>query len=170
MNWFLNTDRKLFPKAPESSFAHQGAGPNIIFVDPEHDLVVVVRWIRDDVAAEFLGKVVASVTGPKRIQTDRGEQSFRRRGAQRTLKRLVGRPFWAAAGLPAGFGLLRGIVGPGHQRSCQQFSSSLLPAPALHRQNSRTSGSLFDFSSAPGKAPAKDSRASRAFSGSINSL
>ena len=62
MNWFLNTGRKRFPAAPEASFAHQGAGPNIIYVDPEHDLVVVIRWIRDNAVAEFLGKVLASIT------------------------------------------------------------------------------------------------------------
>ena len=45
MNWFLNTGRKLLPSAPESSFAHLGAGTNMIYVDPENDLVVVARWI-----------------------------------------------------------------------------------------------------------------------------
>jgi CubicO group peptidase (beta-lactamase class C family) len=65
MNWFLNTGRKRFPAAPEASFAHQGAGPNIIYVDPEHDLVVVIRWIRDNAVAEFVGKVLASITTPR---------------------------------------------------------------------------------------------------------
>jgi CubicO group peptidase (beta-lactamase class C family) len=63
MNWFLNTGRKMFPAAPEKSFAHRGAGPNIIYVDPEKDLVVVIRWIRDNAAAEFIGRVLASVSG-----------------------------------------------------------------------------------------------------------
>jgi len=45
MNWFLNTDKELFPSAPESAFAHIGNGTNMIYVDPDHDLVVVVRWI-----------------------------------------------------------------------------------------------------------------------------
>jgi CubicO group peptidase (beta-lactamase class C family) len=44
MNWFLNGDKKLFPSAPETAFAHIGNGPNIVFVDPEHDLVIVTRW------------------------------------------------------------------------------------------------------------------------------
>jgi CubicO group peptidase (beta-lactamase class C family) len=61
MNWFLNTGRKLFPNASEKSFAHQGAGPNVIYVDPEQDLVVVIRWIRDDAVAEFIAKVLAAV-------------------------------------------------------------------------------------------------------------
>jgi CubicO group peptidase (beta-lactamase class C family) len=45
MNWFLNTGRRLLPSAPESSFAHLGAGTNMIYVDAENDLVVVARWI-----------------------------------------------------------------------------------------------------------------------------
>jgi CubicO group peptidase (beta-lactamase class C family) len=61
MNWFLNTGRKLFSSASEKSFAHQGAGPNIIYVDPEKDLVVVIRWIRDDAVGEFITKVLASL-------------------------------------------------------------------------------------------------------------
>ncbi len=45
MNWFLNTDKKLLPSAPAKAFVHIGNGNNIIYVDPEHDLVMVVRWI-----------------------------------------------------------------------------------------------------------------------------
>ncbi|MDP4217097.1 MAG: serine hydrolase [Bacteroidota bacterium] len=47
MNWFLNTDRKLLPSAPASSFVHLGNGTNMIYVDPEHQLVAVVRWIEN---------------------------------------------------------------------------------------------------------------------------
>jgi CubicO group peptidase (beta-lactamase class C family) len=47
MNWFLNTDRKLLPSAPASAFVHIGNGTNFIYVDPEHDLVAVVRWIEN---------------------------------------------------------------------------------------------------------------------------
>ncbi|MES2330002.1 MAG: serine hydrolase [Bacteroidota bacterium] len=47
MNWFLNTDNKLLPSAPASAFMHVGNGNNIIYVDPEHDIVAVVRWISD---------------------------------------------------------------------------------------------------------------------------
>lgn len=45
MNFFLNTDKKFLPSAPVSAFAHLGNGNNVIYVDPEHDLVVVMRWI-----------------------------------------------------------------------------------------------------------------------------
>ncbi|MEO6000037.1 MAG: serine hydrolase [Chitinophagaceae bacterium] len=45
MNWFLNTDKKYLPSAPATAFTHVGNGTNIIYVDPEHELVMVVRWI-----------------------------------------------------------------------------------------------------------------------------
>ena len=45
MNWFLNTDHKLLPSAPVSAFVHIGNGTNMIYVDPDHDLVIVARWI-----------------------------------------------------------------------------------------------------------------------------
>ncbi|MEM1096956.1 MAG: serine hydrolase, partial [Bacteroidota bacterium] len=41
MNWFLNTDQELLPNAPEGAIAHLGAGTNMIYLDPEHDLVIV---------------------------------------------------------------------------------------------------------------------------------
>ncbi|HEX4944304.1 MAG TPA: serine hydrolase [Usitatibacteraceae bacterium] len=46
MNWYNNRERKLLPSAPASAFAHIGNGTNIIYVDPEHDLVAVLRWIQ----------------------------------------------------------------------------------------------------------------------------
>jgi CubicO group peptidase (beta-lactamase class C family) len=65
MNYFLNTGRKPMPNAPESSYAHRGAGPNIIYVDSENDLVVVIRWIDDKAVGPFIGKVLASIQSPK---------------------------------------------------------------------------------------------------------
>jgi CubicO group peptidase (beta-lactamase class C family) len=61
MNWFLNTDRKLWPSAPASSFAHIGAGQNLVYVDPQHDLVIVLRWIDDRAADEFLKRILAAI-------------------------------------------------------------------------------------------------------------
>jgi CubicO group peptidase (beta-lactamase class C family) len=61
MNWFLNTDRRWMPSAPVSAFGHVGNGTNLIFVAPEQDLVVVVRWIENRAVDEFLGKVLASL-------------------------------------------------------------------------------------------------------------
>ena len=45
MNWFLNNDKKRLPDAPASSFFHLGAGVNMVYVDPDNDLVIVARWI-----------------------------------------------------------------------------------------------------------------------------
>jgi CubicO group peptidase (beta-lactamase class C family) len=61
MNWFLNTDKKLYPNAPASAIIHTGNGTNIIYCDPENDLVVVVRWIENNKINEFLGKLLASL-------------------------------------------------------------------------------------------------------------
>jgi CubicO group peptidase (beta-lactamase class C family) len=63
MNWFLNTDQKLWPSAPATAFAHIGNGTNIIYVDPEHGLVAVVRWIDGKAIEGFLKRLIAAV-GP----------------------------------------------------------------------------------------------------------
>jgi CubicO group peptidase (beta-lactamase class C family) len=61
MNWYLNTGRKQLPSAPESAFVHLGNGTNAIYVDPEHDLVVVVRWIANPALDGLVQRVIASV-------------------------------------------------------------------------------------------------------------
>ena len=69
MNYFLNAPneegRKRFPSAPDVSYAHMGAGTNMVYVDPEHDLVVVARWIERSAIDAFLGKVLAAL-----VETD----------------------------------------------------------------------------------------------------
>ena len=64
MNWFLNTDRKLWPSAPASAFAHLGNGTNMIYVDPEHDVVVVARWIERGALDGLVQRVLASLGAP----------------------------------------------------------------------------------------------------------
>ncbi|MCS7082815.1 MAG: beta-lactamase family protein [Bacteroidetes bacterium] len=61
MNWFLNTDRRLYPSAPETAFAHLGNGANVIYIDPEHDLVVVLRWIQSDQVDAFLKRLLEAL-------------------------------------------------------------------------------------------------------------
>jgi CubicO group peptidase (beta-lactamase class C family) len=53
MNWFLRGEEQPAP------FYHSGNGPNVIYVDPQHDLVVVTRWIAnwDAVVAGIVGSV-----------------------------------------------------------------------------------------------------------------
>ena len=57
MNFFLNTDRKYYPNAPASAYAHIGNGANIIYIDPDHGLVMVVRWIESSAMNELIGKL-----------------------------------------------------------------------------------------------------------------
>ncbi|NNF00268.1 MAG: serine hydrolase [Pyrinomonadaceae bacterium] len=61
MNFFLNTDRKLYPKAPEGTIAFLGNGTNIVYIDRKNDLVIVARWIENSKIDEFLGKVYESL-------------------------------------------------------------------------------------------------------------
>ncbi|MGI9139911.1 MAG: serine hydrolase domain-containing protein [Gemmatimonadaceae bacterium] len=61
MNWFLNSGRKRLPSAPESAFMHLGNGTNLIYVDPEHDLVIVARWIDNGALDGFVGRVLAAI-------------------------------------------------------------------------------------------------------------
>ena len=61
MNHFLNVDGKLMPSAPRTAFAHLGNGTNAIVVDPEHDLVIVVRWIQNDQLDGVVKRVIAAI-------------------------------------------------------------------------------------------------------------
>jgi CubicO group peptidase (beta-lactamase class C family) len=61
MNWFLNTDRKRLPSAPAAAFVHLGNGTNAIIVDPEHDLVIVARWIDGRALDGLVQRVIAAV-------------------------------------------------------------------------------------------------------------
>lgn len=70
-NWFLNAPPKRadgtegplpFPSAPRSSVTFQGNGVNAVYLDWDHDLLVVVRWIDTNRSLdEFLGKVIGAI-------------------------------------------------------------------------------------------------------------
>lgn len=61
MNWFLNTDRKMLPSAPATAFTHVGNGNNLVFVDPEHELVAVIRWIDGRSQDAVIGKIIEAL-------------------------------------------------------------------------------------------------------------
>lgn len=61
MNYFLNTDKKQYPSAPATAFAHIGAGTNMIYVDPDNDLVIVARWIQGNSLDGLIQRVIASI-------------------------------------------------------------------------------------------------------------
>ncbi len=61
-NWYLNTDRKPLPAAPETAVRFVGNGSNIIYIDWDNDIVAVFRWIRGDKQLnEVIAKVMASM-------------------------------------------------------------------------------------------------------------
>ena len=62
MNWFVNTDRKYLSSAPATAFAHVGNGTNVIYVDPENDLVVVARWIANNAVDGLVQRVIAATS------------------------------------------------------------------------------------------------------------
>lgn len=45
MNFYLNHEGRQVRSGSRQAFVHVGAGNNLIYVDPENDLVIVVRWI-----------------------------------------------------------------------------------------------------------------------------
>ncbi len=63
--WWLNTGKgstgkKAWPDAPTTSFAAIGAGSNTVWVDPEHDIVIVWRW-HNGSPNELIKRVLAAV-------------------------------------------------------------------------------------------------------------
>jgi CubicO group peptidase (beta-lactamase class C family) len=62
MNFYLNTDKKLYASAPVSAFAHIGAGSNIVYVDAENDLIIVARWIEGNAMNGLIEKVLDAGT------------------------------------------------------------------------------------------------------------
>jgi CubicO group peptidase (beta-lactamase class C family) len=59
--WWLNTDGQQFAAASRRSYFALGAGGNAIWIDPEHDLVVVTRWLSGNRLNEFMRLVTAAV-------------------------------------------------------------------------------------------------------------
>ena len=62
INWNLNPDREVLPSAPESAVYHSGSG-NRIYVDPEHELVVVIRWMDTGELDGLVERVLEAVDG-----------------------------------------------------------------------------------------------------------
>ena len=64
MNWFLNTGGKPLPSAPANVFYHVGNGANVVYVDPDLDLIAVIRWIEsgNETLNGFVEKLRAAVT------------------------------------------------------------------------------------------------------------
>jgi hypothetical protein len=61
MNYFLNTDKKMYPSAPVTAYAHIGNGTNAIYVDKENDIVAVIKWMDDKSVDGFLKLVLTAL-------------------------------------------------------------------------------------------------------------
>ena len=55
---WLNDKRRIFPSVPESSYFALGAGGNYTFVQPDRQVVVVVRWLDDDHADRLFAMIL----------------------------------------------------------------------------------------------------------------
>ena len=70
-NWFLNNPQTRadgsagalpFPSTPRSSVTFQGNGVNVVYLDWQHDLVIVARWIDNHRSLDqFLGMVIGAI-------------------------------------------------------------------------------------------------------------
>ena len=61
--WWLNTGRAMYPSASERSYTASGAGGNLTWIDPENDLVAVMRWIDPAARDGFMRRVMRAVRG-----------------------------------------------------------------------------------------------------------
>ena len=59
--WWLNTDGEAWPDAPRTAYRASGHGSNTVWIDPEHDLVVVWRWHQGRASNEFYKRIIASI-------------------------------------------------------------------------------------------------------------
>jgi CubicO group peptidase (beta-lactamase class C family) len=59
--WWLNPGRTLYPSLPENSYAAHGAGRNVIWISPDHDLVITLRWVDRDASDACLARIVDAI-------------------------------------------------------------------------------------------------------------
>ena len=60
LTW-LNTDKKLFPSLPESSYCAIGAGGNFCLIVPEDELVIVARWLDPKYAETLFRHILTAI-------------------------------------------------------------------------------------------------------------
>jgi hypothetical protein len=58
--WWLNGGASLYSAAPTTSVFALGAGANLIWIEPERDLVVVLRWIDKAAVNGFIGRLLVA--------------------------------------------------------------------------------------------------------------
>jgi CubicO group peptidase (beta-lactamase class C family) len=61
--WWLNTKQRQWPSGPKSSFAAIGNGGNIVWIDPDHDIVLVWHWAGAGSAVDgMISRIISSVS------------------------------------------------------------------------------------------------------------
>ena len=63
LTW-LNGDGHLFADASRASWFMMGAGGNMVWIDPDHDAVIVSRWLDGAHSAEFVKRVAEALRAP----------------------------------------------------------------------------------------------------------
>lgn len=58
---WLNTDRKMFPGVPASSYFGVGAGSSFMWIEPERRIALIVRWLDPQAANAFFTKMLQAV-------------------------------------------------------------------------------------------------------------
>ena len=56
--WWLNTQGEFISAASSRSYFGLGVGSQVLWIDPEHELVVVTRWIEKEAVAEFGARII----------------------------------------------------------------------------------------------------------------
>jgi CubicO group peptidase (beta-lactamase class C family) len=59
--WWLNQDHGRYRSAPTSSFFASGAGGNITWIDPDNDLVAVMRWLDPTAVDTFIRLIIQAM-------------------------------------------------------------------------------------------------------------
>lgn len=59
--WWLNTGQREYPGTPAASYSALGAGTNIIWINPDDDIIVVARWVEGSHVAPLLKTVVDAI-------------------------------------------------------------------------------------------------------------
>ena len=58
---WLNTGRGLYPSAPAASYYARGAGGNLTWIDPDNDVVAVLRWTDPAAMDGFMKRTMAAL-------------------------------------------------------------------------------------------------------------
>jgi CubicO group peptidase (beta-lactamase class C family) len=61
--WWLNTGREMYASASDSSYFASGAGGNLTWIDPQNEIVAVLRWIDPAARDRFMQLVMAAIRG-----------------------------------------------------------------------------------------------------------